>query len=166
VTPQLQLSGLIAENLGLLLRHKSVHNVNVGSTWKISLLFSLVQELVPLWSSEDSFDWSEAAKCITAYNKFVSRIEELGLSDIGDAKPILDGKEIVNLLEAKPGPWTGQVLSKVIEWQLEHSHGTKEECSKWLLSEAGQGRIITTSSHSTQKRVKNGADTSPKKIKR
>lgn len=41
---------------GLLLRDKSVHNPNVGSTWPISLLFSLVQELLPLWRTPDDYE--------------------------------------------------------------------------------------------------------------
>ena len=41
---------------GLLLRDTSVHNPNVGSTWPISLLFSLVQELLPLWRTPDDYE--------------------------------------------------------------------------------------------------------------
>jgi hypothetical protein len=42
---------------GLLLREKSVHNPNTGQNWALSLLFSLVQELTPLWdASRDVFD--------------------------------------------------------------------------------------------------------------
>lgn len=43
--------------LGLLLRDKSVHNPNTGSHWTSSVLFSLVQELAPLWNPvKDTFD--------------------------------------------------------------------------------------------------------------
>jgi tRNA nucleotidyltransferase (CCA-adding enzyme) len=43
--------------IGLALREKSVHNFATGSHWATSLLFSLVQELVPLWSSQaEAFD--------------------------------------------------------------------------------------------------------------
>lgn len=41
---------------GLLLRDKSVHNPNVGSTWPVSLLFSLVQELLPFWRTPDDYE--------------------------------------------------------------------------------------------------------------
>jgi tRNA nucleotidyltransferase (CCA-adding enzyme) len=41
---------------GLLLRDKSVHNPNLGSTWPVSLLFSLVQELLPFWRSPDDYE--------------------------------------------------------------------------------------------------------------
>lgn len=34
---------------GLLLRDKCVHNPNTGSYWASSILFSLLQELVPLY---------------------------------------------------------------------------------------------------------------------
>lgn len=46
-----------ASGSGLLLRTKSVHNVNTGSHWTSSLLFSLVRELAVLWDAErDVFD--------------------------------------------------------------------------------------------------------------
>lgn len=45
---------------GLLLRDKSVHNPNVGSTWPISVLFSLVQELLPLWKTPDDYEGTRA----------------------------------------------------------------------------------------------------------
>ena len=38
--------------LGLLLRDKVVHNPNTGSHWTTSILFSLVQELTPLYDAE------------------------------------------------------------------------------------------------------------------
>jgi len=42
---------------GLLLREKTVHNPNIGSHWTTSLLFSLLQELVPLYDmTEDKLD--------------------------------------------------------------------------------------------------------------
>lgn len=46
---------------GLLLRDKSVHNPNVGSTWPISTLFSLVQELLPLWRTPEDYDSRKAS---------------------------------------------------------------------------------------------------------
>jgi tRNA nucleotidyltransferase (CCA-adding enzyme) len=45
---------ILTKDAGSILRQ--LHNQNVGSTWQISMLFSLVQELVPFWNSEDSYD--------------------------------------------------------------------------------------------------------------
>jgi len=46
---------------GLLLRDKVIHNPNTGSHWTSSLLFSLVQELVPLYDVDnDTLDGKNA----------------------------------------------------------------------------------------------------------
>ncbi|KAF8887799.1 hypothetical protein BD779DRAFT_1672615 [Infundibulicybe gibba] len=106
--------------IGLLLREKIVHNPHSGSHWTTSLLFSLIQELVPVCDvPEHQIKEEEVVAVITRYNAFVSRIEELNLSGAGDAKPLLDGREVVTILGAtKPGVWTGRVLARVMEWQL------------------------------------------------
>ena len=45
------------------------------------------------------------------------------------------------LSASKPGPWTGVVLDKVTEWQLDHPNGTKEECGTWLKAQQAAGKI-------------------------
>ncbi len=77
----------------------------------------------------------------------------------------MQGKEVVKLLGATPGPWTGHVLARVVEWQLEHPEGTKEECEAWVLEEQAAGRISTV--NTTFKRGQGGgADAKAKKAKR
>ncbi|KAH9891118.1 hypothetical protein C8Q73DRAFT_651598 [Cubamyces lactineus] len=151
--------------IGTLLREKNVHNPVTGSMWSTSLLFSLVQELVSTWPDDaNDLDVGAASKYIAAYNKLADRIEELDLPPAVDAKPIVDGREVVKILEApSAGPWTGQVLARVIEWQLEHPEGTREQCEAWLRAEQAAGNINT----SAGKRVKDGdADAKAKKAKR
>lgn len=70
--------------LGLLLRQESVHNINTGSHWASSLVFSLVCELVSASGRED------ASECVQRYNALARRVEELGLDKAVDAKAILD----------------------------------------------------------------------------
>lgn len=107
-----------------------------------------------------------AASIIETYNAFVTRITELGLDKSVDSKPILDvrlpplphftllanylfiitseqGHSVCEVVGAsKPGRWTGCVLSKVMEWQLDHPGGTKEMCAEWLKEEFKAGRIV------------------------
>ncbi|KAH9850667.1 hypothetical protein C2E23DRAFT_734552 [Lenzites betulinus] len=152
--------------IGLLLREKNVHNPVSGSSWATSLLFSLIQELTALWADDASAidGTSPASKRIEAYNKFATRIEELGLAEAVDAKSILDGREVTTTLGAEsPGPWTGQVLARVVEWQLEHPQGTKEQCEAWLRAEQAAGHISTAVAKRT---TEGGADTKTKKAKR
>lgn len=69
----------------------------------------------------------------------------------------------MKLLGASPGPWTGQVLARVMEWQLEHPAGTKQECEVWLVAEHAAGNISTA----IGKRVKDvDTDAKAKKAKR
>ncbi len=76
----------------------------------------------------------------------------------------VQGREVVKALGAtNPGPWTGHVLTRVVEWQLENPEGTKEECETWLRTEQAAGNINT----SAAKRVKDvDADAKTKKAKR
>ena len=210
-----------------------MHNSVTGSVWTTSLLFSLIQELTVLWSPEassidgksshfghvgtrasndnDPFTAAAASSRVAAYNKFVARIEELGLPAAVDAMPVLDvssfppcsscissratmldfivlavcpthanglvsaphalmswlmqGREVTKLLGATPGPWTGTVLARVVEWQLEHPEGTKQQCEAWLREEQAAGRINTM--NATIKRGQGaGADAKTKKAKR
>lgn len=68
---------------------------------------------------------------------------------------------------AKSGPWTGQVLAKVIEWQLEHPKGTKPDCEAWLRGEHEAGRVRVEENTAVGKRGTVGGDSSAaKKTKR
>ncbi|KAJ4471316.1 hypothetical protein C8J55DRAFT_521349 [Lentinula edodes] len=128
--------------IGLMLREKAVHNANTGSHWTSSLLFSLLQELIPCCETiEEGLKVSAASEKITIYNRFVERVEELALTSAMDAKPLVDGREVVSLLNVKAGPWTGTVLARVVEWQLEHPEGSKGECLTWLKEQLSAGTL-------------------------
>ncbi|KAK0466375.1 uncharacterized protein EV420DRAFT_1261865 [Desarmillaria tabescens] len=130
--------------IGMLLRQKPIHNPSTGSHWTSSILFSLVRELGPLYDpSSDIIDAEEAERIIYIYNKFLARIEELDLLGAADARTLLDGRDVVKILDAKPGPWTGQVLTQVMEWQLEHPEQTKEDCTAWLTHAHSMGLVRT-----------------------
>jgi len=129
--------------IGLFLRHNSVHNAHIDAHWTTSLLFSLIQQLVECYdTSKDKFNVDEAGVVVQRYNRFAERIDELELQGDVDAKPVLDGREILSILGAqKPGQWTGKVLAEVIKWQLGHPGGTKELCGEWLREELVAERI-------------------------
>jgi len=158
--------------MGLLLRQNSVHNAHIGAHWTTSLLFSLIQELVDYYDpSKDHFNVDDAAKVIEKYNRFAERVDELGLQGDVDAKPILDGRQIVQILGAQtPGQWTGNVLAEVIKWQLGHPGETKEQCAEWLKEELAAGRLSienVASSTTTQTRRQRGGpkETATKKAR-
>ncbi|KIK70401.1 hypothetical protein GYMLUDRAFT_32406 [Collybiopsis luxurians FD-317 M1] len=141
--------------IGLMLREKFVHNPSTGSHWTSSLLFSLIRELVESCENfEQGLRISTACEKIILYNKFVERIEQLGLTTAADVKPLLDGREVVSALHAKAGPWTGAVLARVIEWQLENPNGSKEECLSWLKERHSSGNLVVGLDEPTSKRAR------------
>lgn len=129
--------------LGLLLREKALHHPSSGARWQLATLFSLVRELSCHYDpATDQLDAASAIKLIELYNTFVNRVEELDLVNVGEEKPLLNGNTVGQILGvAKPGAWTGHVLARVIEWQLENPKGTVEECTAWLKAEQSSGRI-------------------------
>jgi hypothetical protein len=46
--------------------------------------------------------------------------------------PLLNGHLIQSVLNIEYGPLIGYYHEKIIEWQLEHSKGTVDECLSWL----------------------------------
>lgn len=60
---------------------------------------------------------------------------------ISNAGVYTQGREVVKYLDAKPGPWTGQVLAQVMEWQLQNPEGTKEACIDWLKAAHASGKL-------------------------
>ncbi|KAJ7785788.1 hypothetical protein B0H16DRAFT_1295113 [Mycena metata] len=129
--------------IGLLLRQKALHHPSSGARWQLATLFSLVQELSPHYDpTTNELDVAEAVKLIELYNTFVNRVEELGLTDVGEEKPLLNGNTVGQILgAARPGAWTGQILARVMEWQLQNPKGTIDECTAWLKEEQSAGRI-------------------------
>lgn len=149
--------------IGLLLRQKSVHNIDTGSHWAGSLVFSLVCELVSASNRED------AAECVQRYNALTRRVEELGLDKAVDIEPILDGGAIARVMDEKPGPWMKVMVNRVLEWQLGHPNGTQGDCLAWLKEEKSAGRINLEelkAATMSNKRLNPDKATSSKKVKR
>ncbi|KAH8086611.1 hypothetical protein BXZ70DRAFT_899809 [Cristinia sonorae] len=163
-------------SIGLILKDRRMHNPHTGSYWPSSLLFSLICELVPLWDpTSDVLDSVRATERINAYNAFVSRTEELDLLRTVEAKSMLDGHDVVRILDAgKAGPWMTEVLHKVTVWELDNPSGTKEDCEAWLRAEHASGVIQIPAPPATggrQQKVKvkrgngTGVASAPKKPK-
>jgi len=42
---------------------------------------------------------------------------------------------------SKGGPWTRELLTRIVEWQLENAEGSKDACIQWLGEEKVAGRL-------------------------
>ncbi|KAL2819223.1 hypothetical protein BJX63DRAFT_428868 [Aspergillus granulosus] len=79
--------------------------------WRLCILLSLLQEIA---------QGGTFAQVVQAYDQFLSYIVEQGLDGAFELKPIVNGDEIKNFLNAKGGPWLSTALEFVIQWQLLH----------------------------------------------
>jgi tRNA nucleotidyltransferase (CCA-adding enzyme) len=98
---------------------------------------------------------------IEGYNKMVELIEKMRLPSALSDKPLLtvgiflsiaywfletdpfgQGNDICKLLDIKSGgPWLGAMLTRIIDWQLEHPGGTKSEVAAWIVDKVANGEI-------------------------
>ncbi|KAL3641416.1 hypothetical protein CASFOL_016384 [Castilleja foliolosa] len=102
---------------GLLLRE-------IKEFWHAALVLSLL-----LYPIEDT----ELNERIKLYHRIESTILEMGLDKVWDLKPLVNGKEIINMLQLKTGgPIVREWQQKLLEWQLAHPSGSAEDCVDWM----------------------------------
>ncbi|XP_038724411.1 tRNA nucleotidyltransferase cca2-like [Tripterygium wilfordii] len=60
-------------------------------------------------------------------------IVNLGLEKVWEVKPLINGKDIMSVLQLKSGgPLVSEWQRKLLAWQLAHPSGTAEECLDWM----------------------------------
>ncbi|KAF3452429.1 hypothetical protein FNV43_RR02862 [Rhamnella rubrinervis] len=100
--------------------------------WRVSLLLSTL--LYKIDCTEDlqsnHFDLNKLRDAFVAVE---SAMVELGLEKVWDVKPLVNGKEIMNVLQLKSGgPLVREWQQKLLAWQLAHPSGTSEEGLEWM----------------------------------
>ncbi|XP_065012296.1 tRNA nucleotidyltransferase cca2-like isoform X2 [Musa acuminata AAA Group] len=110
---------------GLLLRQ-------IKDFWRVSLLASTL-----LYCRVDHNDDPSSRQLESERRKMFSKVQsivtELGLDQVWEVKPLLDGKAIMNFLQLKTGgPLVREWQQKLLKWQLAHPEGTAEECQDWM----------------------------------
>lgn len=102
--------------------------------WRVALLMSTL-----LYPTDTDFSQDILNKCFQLEKRkdiFVSvenAIVKLGLEKVWDLKPLVNGKDIMNVLQLKVGgPLVREWQQKVFMWQLAHPSGTAEECLDWM----------------------------------
>eukprot|EP00002_Diphylleia_rotans_P019957 TRINITY_DN3864_c0_g1_i1.p1 TRINITY_DN3864_c0_g1~~TRINITY_DN3864_c0_g1_i1.p1 ORF type:complete len:503 (-),score=96.16 TRINITY_DN3864_c0_g1_i1:100-1608(-) len=118
---------------GLLLRQ-------LGATWKLCLRVALAHACIcsshhdGLRSADPSDDLSY--QCADdSFVRFVASISSLGLDNVWDMKPIMNGKELAQQLGIKPGPTFGVLMDMQIRWQIANPTGSVAECKEHLLEQ-------------------------------
>ncbi|KAL1295342.1 putative CCA tRNA nucleotidyltransferase 2 isoform X2 [Arachis ipaensis] len=107
--------------------------------WRVALLVSILLHPIDINNIED--ESLQLHKRRDLFNTVESAIIKLGLNKVWEVKPLISGKDVMNVLQLKGGgPLVKEWLEKSMAWQLANPSGTSEECIDWL-REANSKRV-------------------------
>ncbi|XP_022858167.1 putative CCA tRNA nucleotidyltransferase 2 isoform X2 [Olea europaea var. sylvestris] len=111
---------------GLLLRE-------IKEFWRAALVLSmLLRAAIIVCSTNSSNNEYELDKKVELFNRIEKAILELGLERVWEMKPLVNGKDIMNVLQIKSGGPVVKEWQKLLEWQLAHPSGSADECIDWM----------------------------------
>lgn len=111
--------GLRRSDIGTFLR-------NLKGDWEVAHFTSL---FVATINSENQ---DQSVKLAKQYALFHDYVYHERLQNCHELKPLINGKEMVKLLNMKGGPWLGKLNDRAIVWQLDNPSGTQEELLDYL----------------------------------
>ncbi|OIW12586.1 hypothetical protein TanjilG_04750 [Lupinus angustifolius] len=106
--------------------------------WRVALLISILLHPIDFNDTED--ESSQLSKRRDLFNTVENSVIKLGLEKVWDVKQLINGKDVMSVLQLKGGPLVKEWLDKAMAWQLAHPSGTAEECLDWL-REANSKRV-------------------------
>lgn len=71
---------------------------------------------------------------VKCFDALAEQIDKMDVNEAHTLKPILNGHEVMNLLNLTPGPSVGMIANDLIDWQLDNPEATKDDAIKWLLA--------------------------------
>ncbi|RVX07111.1 hypothetical protein CK203_030553 [Vitis vinifera] len=112
---------------GLLLRE-------IKGFWRVALMVSTLLYPNDINHTQDiSKNNFQLDKRRKVFEMVENAIVGLGLEEVWELKPLVNGKDIMNVLQLKSGgPLVRDWQQKLIQWQLAHPSGTAEECLDWM----------------------------------
>ena len=54
------------------------------------------------------------------HSNMMEKIRCLGPKKVMRLKPLLNGQQVIDIIQKDPGPWVGEILSKMLEWQMKN----------------------------------------------
>ncbi|XWS24807.1 hypothetical protein CRYUN_Cryun27aG0016400 [Craigia yunnanensis] len=107
----------------------------IKSFWRVALLMSTLLYPTDIDCTQDITDRHfQLDKRKDLFVSVENAIVKLGLEKVWDLKPLVNGKDIMNVLQLKVGgPLVREWQQKVLMWQLAHPSGTAEECLDWMM---------------------------------
>ncbi|CED83120.1 tRNA nucleotidyltransferase/poly(A) polymerase [Phaffia rhodozyma] len=127
--------------IGNVLRMPYVHDPSKSTTWDVSVFWSMLMELVPLYQIETNAFRQEAKEVVERFNRFTDDVVRLELPAAIESKPMMDGNAIQSSLGLPGGPMIKTILDKVVSWGFDHPTSSVEECEIWMKDEFAKGNF-------------------------
>lgn len=90
-----------------------------GENWRLNLLvYFILRNFKHMELIEDTSNSIE---------EFLDMCEKLDLEYAYKETVMVNGRELINSLKRKPGPWLRQINGILLEWQLDHPNCTKQQ---------------------------------------
>ncbi|KAK4752010.1 hypothetical protein SAY87_020808 [Trapa incisa] len=124
-------SSKLRVSVGFLLR-------DIKDFWQVALLVSMLyypSDVAPCYEDEDSSDGRRNSfkKRREVFKTVEDAICRLGLEKVWESKPLVNGKDIMNVLQLKAGgPLVKEWQQRTLAWQLANPTGSAEECLDWM----------------------------------
>ncbi|KAG0334923.1 CCA tRNA nucleotidyltransferase, mitochondrial [Podila humilis] len=119
--------GMVIRDIG------NIGNAIIGKKWPCAFILALSIELLPKFGSLRQGILDDESKTVIAkYNAFMAKAESYRIDHCFAWKYLVDGKELTQLLNIRPGPRVTEYLQHVMHWQLMYPRSSKEECQEWI----------------------------------
>ncbi|XP_062172773.1 tRNA nucleotidyltransferase cca2 [Alnus glutinosa] len=102
--------------------------------WRVALLLSTLLYPTDVDCTQDFLKQHfQLDKRKDLFKTVEGAVIQLGLEKVWDVKPLVNGKDIMNVLQLKTGgPLVREWQQKLLAWQLANPLGTVEECIDWM----------------------------------
>ncbi|KAJ8752341.1 hypothetical protein K2173_003977 [Erythroxylum novogranatense] len=102
--------------------------------WRVALLISTILYPPDIDSTSEFLDNQfQLEKRRDLFEAAEQAIVNMGLEKVWDVKPLVSGRDIMNVLQLKSGgPLVREWQQKLCAWQLAYPTGTAEECLDWM----------------------------------
>lgn len=108
---------LLRSSIGMTLRR-------LGPTWRPQFIYALLCELYT----------TNAPSAVEKFGALLRYIVAAGLEDVDTLAGVIDGRKIRDALGGVAGgPWMKRATDMVMEWQLDHPEGTREEAVEMIV---------------------------------
>lgn len=71
------------------------------------------------------------------HGDMMAKIRSLGPKKVMNMRPLINGNEVILIIGKAPGPWVGNIIAKMLEWQLKNPKATRKDAEGFVKSFRG-----------------------------